>query len=221
MKFAIVEIRRTSSRSFFFPACSKEYSSSNDRSKWSSSVFLSHFVTRMMSVIPAATISSTTYCTIGLSTIGSISFGCAFVAGKKRVPLPATAMIAFLTRLAFVFMVVAWAASTLDKIFFEVCAGRANKTFFNIPKYLEDHQSKEGDISSNSVETITRSNTDCGNNPKSRCGRKTCQDLALHEDHSCTEKADADHDLRCNAKRVEDKRFRILVRDDSGDNNKK
>jgi hypothetical protein len=39
--------------------------------------------------MPAATASSTPYWMMGLSTIGSISFGCALVAGKKRVPRPA------------------------------------------------------------------------------------------------------------------------------------
>ena len=34
---------------------------------------------------------------VGLSTIGSISFGIAFVAGKKRVPNPAAGIIALRT----------------------------------------------------------------------------------------------------------------------------
>jgi hypothetical protein len=34
---------------------------------------------------------------VGLSTIGSISFGCALVAGKNRVPNPAAGMIALRT----------------------------------------------------------------------------------------------------------------------------
>jgi hypothetical protein len=38
---------------------------------------------------PEATASSITYWMIGLSTSGSISFGCALVAGRKRVPEPA------------------------------------------------------------------------------------------------------------------------------------
>src|SRR5262245_13652496 len=46
-------------------------------------------VTMMMLVSPAATASSITYWMIGLSTSGSISFGCALVAGRKRVPSPA------------------------------------------------------------------------------------------------------------------------------------
>ena len=37
------------------------------------------------------------YCNVGLSTIGSISFGCAFVAGKNLVPRPAAGIIAFFT----------------------------------------------------------------------------------------------------------------------------
>src|SRR5215813_10318488 len=35
------------------------------------------------------------YCTIGFLPTGSISFGCDFVAGSKRVPKPATGMTAF------------------------------------------------------------------------------------------------------------------------------
>src|SRR5687768_9271909 len=42
-----------------------------------------------ISLSPDATASSTTYWIVGLSTIGSISFGCALVAGRKRVPSPA------------------------------------------------------------------------------------------------------------------------------------
>src|SRR3954464_10862178 len=41
-------------------------------------------------VAPAARASSTAYWMSGLSTTGSISFGLALVAGKKRVPRPAT-----------------------------------------------------------------------------------------------------------------------------------
>src|SRR5438309_10749432 len=39
---------------------------------------------------PAASASSTAYWISGLSTTGSISFGLALVAGRKRVPRPAT-----------------------------------------------------------------------------------------------------------------------------------
>src|SRR5947208_10205470 len=39
---------------------------------------------------PAARASSTAYWISGLSTTGSISLGMALVAGKKRVPMPAT-----------------------------------------------------------------------------------------------------------------------------------
>ena len=42
------------------------------------------------SVMPAATASSTAYWISGLSTMGSISFGLALVAGRNRVPSPAT-----------------------------------------------------------------------------------------------------------------------------------
>jgi hypothetical protein len=47
-------------------------------------------VMKIISVMPAATASSTAYWISGLSTIGSISFGCALVAGRKRLPRPAT-----------------------------------------------------------------------------------------------------------------------------------
>src|SRR5438874_13240277 len=50
-----------------------------------------------MSWMPARTASSTTYWMAGLSRIGSISFGCAFVAGRNLVPRPAAGMTAFLT----------------------------------------------------------------------------------------------------------------------------
>src|SRR5438477_11473469 len=51
----------------------------------------------MMLFAPDATASSTPYWIIGLSTSGSISFGCAFVAGRKRVPRPAAGKTAFRT----------------------------------------------------------------------------------------------------------------------------
>src|SRR5262249_41792229 len=49
----------------------------------------------MMLSMPDASASSTPYWMIGLSTSGSISFGCAFVAGRKRVPSPAAGKTAF------------------------------------------------------------------------------------------------------------------------------
>src|SRR5688572_13026701 len=51
--------------------------------------FLPRPVTMTMFGTPEATASSTPYWIVGLSTSGSISFGCAFVAGRKRVPRPA------------------------------------------------------------------------------------------------------------------------------------
>ena len=47
--------------------------------------------------MPAATASSTAYWMSGLSTIGSISLGDALVAGRKRVPRPATGKTALVT----------------------------------------------------------------------------------------------------------------------------
>src|SRR3954468_19879374 len=49
--------------------------------------------------MPAAQASSTAYWITGLSTSGSISFGWALVAGRKRVPHPAAGKTAFRTRI--------------------------------------------------------------------------------------------------------------------------
>src|ERR1700687_4008680 len=54
-------------------------------------------VTRMMLSVPEATASSTPYWMIGLSTSGSISLGWALVAGRTRVPRPATGNTALRT----------------------------------------------------------------------------------------------------------------------------
>jgi hypothetical protein len=51
-------------------------------------------------VIPAARASSTAYWIKGRSTRGSISFGIDLVAGRKRVPRPATGKTAVLIFLA-------------------------------------------------------------------------------------------------------------------------
>src|SRR5690242_16173850 len=52
-------------------------------------------VIKIISVMPAATASSTAYWISGLSTMGIISLGLALVAGRKRVPIPATGKTAF------------------------------------------------------------------------------------------------------------------------------
>ena len=57
-------------------------------------------VTKMNRSIPAARASSTAYWISGLSTTGSISLDTALVAGRKRVPMPATGSTAFLTGFA-------------------------------------------------------------------------------------------------------------------------
>ncbi len=54
-------------------------------------------VTKTISSIPAATHSSTISWMLGVSTSGSISFGIALVAGKNRVPSPATGSTALRT----------------------------------------------------------------------------------------------------------------------------
>src|SRR5690606_37413120 len=58
--------------------------------KWSSIAPLPRPVTKTKCSIPASTASSTAYWITGLSTTVSISFGTALVAGRKRVPSPAT-----------------------------------------------------------------------------------------------------------------------------------
>src|SRR2546422_3787567 len=60
--------------------------------------FLPLPVTMMMCSMPDATHSSATYWMRGLSTTGSISLGCALVAGRKRVPRPAAGKTALRTR---------------------------------------------------------------------------------------------------------------------------
>src|SRR4051812_49184128 len=79
------------------PLACRTSSSSHARSKWSSSERLLRPVMTRTSESPAATASSTTYWIAGLSTTGSISFGVAFVAGRKRVPRPAAGMTALVT----------------------------------------------------------------------------------------------------------------------------
>src|SRR5438309_8924199 len=54
-------------------------------------------VTMMIWSQPDASASSTPYWMMGLSTSGSISFGCALVAGRKRVPNPAAGNTALRT----------------------------------------------------------------------------------------------------------------------------
>src|SRR5215475_4762914 len=54
-------------------------------------------------LIPALTASSMTYWIRGLSTSGSISLGCAFVAGRNRVPSPAAGKTAFDMRIFYLF----------------------------------------------------------------------------------------------------------------------
>src|SRR5688572_7739399 len=65
--------------------------------------FLPRPVTMMIVVRPAATASSTTYWMMGLSTRGSISLGCALVAGRKRVPSPAAGKTALRMRVVISF----------------------------------------------------------------------------------------------------------------------
>ncbi len=59
-------------------------------SKFSTSAVLPRPVTKIICSIPASRASSTAYWISGVSTIGSSSLGIALVAGRKRVPSPAT-----------------------------------------------------------------------------------------------------------------------------------
>ena len=77
------------------PACA---SSSNWRSKWSSMTLLLRPVTKTKCSMPASRASSTAYWISGRSTTVSISLGIALVAGRKRVPRPATGNTAVRTR---------------------------------------------------------------------------------------------------------------------------
>src|SRR3954470_11549241 len=81
------------------PFSSSSRSSSYERSKWSSIARFWLDVTMITCSIPAATASSTAYWITGLSTSGSISLGCAFVAGRNLVPQPAAGKTAFRTRM--------------------------------------------------------------------------------------------------------------------------
>jgi hypothetical protein len=78
------------------PRASSMASSSNCLSKWSSMAPLLRPVTNTKCSIPASRASSTVMSITGRSTTGIISFGIALVAGRNRVPSPATGNTAFL-----------------------------------------------------------------------------------------------------------------------------
>src|SRR5262249_8496201 len=82
-------LRSCLSRSLL-PCCCSIASSSGSESKWSSMARLVAPVMNTRRRAPAASASSTAYWMRGLSTTGSISLGLALVAGRKRVPRPAT-----------------------------------------------------------------------------------------------------------------------------------
>src|SRR5262245_26491130 len=77
------------------PRSARTCSSSGASSKWSSIPSLPRPVTKIISWIPASTASCTTYWIDGMSTMGKSSFGTVLVAGRNRVPKPATGMTAF------------------------------------------------------------------------------------------------------------------------------
>src|SRR6188474_2224531 len=88
-------------RSSLLPCFSSRFSSSPSESKWSSMARLDDPVMNTRRRAPADRASSTAYWISGLSTMGSISLGLALVAGRKRVPRPATGNTATSTRLFF------------------------------------------------------------------------------------------------------------------------
>ena len=94
-----------SSRSFFLSIFLRFSSSSYAESKWSSIARLYLPVIIMNSSILHVIASSTAYCIIGLSTIGSISLGDAFVAGRNLVPSPPAGNKAFLIFLRIFFFI--------------------------------------------------------------------------------------------------------------------
>src|SRR3990172_8669500 len=80
----------TSSSSSCLPRLASSFSISYALSKWSSIARLWRPVMKIISVRPAATAPSTASWMSGLSTTGIISFGLALVAGRNRLPKPAT-----------------------------------------------------------------------------------------------------------------------------------
>ena len=93
----MIALSRTRASRSVSPLASRAASSSQLWSKWFSIAFLLRPVTSSTSSSPAATASSTTYWIAGLSTTGSISLGVALVAGRNRVPRPATVTTALRT----------------------------------------------------------------------------------------------------------------------------
>src|SRR5262245_62130402 len=81
----------------FLPRWCSVSSSSKAVSKWSSRAPLLRPVTNTNSSMPAARHSSTAYWISGRSTTVNISLGIALVAGRKRVPNPATGRTALRT----------------------------------------------------------------------------------------------------------------------------
>src|SRR3546814_19118007 len=79
--------------------CISDWSSDVCSSDLSPIALLPRPVTKIICSIPASRASSTAYWISGRSTTGSISLGIALVAGRKRVPRPATGKTAL--RLGF------------------------------------------------------------------------------------------------------------------------
>src|SRR5262245_28345765 len=117
----------SSSRSFTRLRSCKVISSSNCRSKWSSITPLFRPVTKMKCSMPASLASSTTCWISGRSTTGSISFGMALVAGRKRVPRPATGNTVL--RIGFVMRLVLLRKQRSARETPADCAGKAPRPY--------------------------------------------------------------------------------------------
>ena len=103
-----------SSTPMLLPRSPMVASSSNATSKCSTIAVLPRPVTKIICSIPASRASSTAYWISGRSTIGSSSLGMALVAGRKRVPSPATGKTAFLIGL---FIVIASHLASLGRCY--------------------------------------------------------------------------------------------------------
>ena len=88
---------RTRSASAVLPLASSAASSSGAGAKYCSTAGLLRLLTTTMWSIPAPSASSITSCSVGVSPIGSSSFGTDFEAGRNRVPIPAAGMTALRT----------------------------------------------------------------------------------------------------------------------------
>src|SRR5689334_2805248 len=107
--------------------------------------FLVRPVMKISSSAPALIASITAYWISGLSTMGSISFGLALVAGRKRVPRPATGKTALRIRTPGFSRIFQWLGSGLPGQFtgqmglFRICAQQSKTDALCSRPVLEQH----------------------------------------------------------------------------------